>query len=145
MSTNRKCLSKILAEILWYSVMKIICHHQVGFKLRIQGLPDIRKSINKIHQIILLKWRTYYSLPKFWKTPWQHSILISSKNIHENRNDWIHSFCCCCCWERFTLSWHLCQSSSILYVGHCHNMAADEWCRSAPGIWPGHWSRVCEI
>ena len=26
-----------------------------------------------------------------------------------------------------------CQSSSILYVGSCHSMAADEWYRSAPG------------
>ena len=39
-----------------------------------------------------------------------------------------------CCWGRFTLSWHLCQSSSISYVGSHHSMA-DEWGRSTPRIW----------
>ena len=27
---------------------------------------------------------------------------------------------------------YLCQSSSVFYVGRCHSMAADEWCRSVP-------------
>ena len=35
--------------------------------------------------------------------------------------------------EDFALSWHLCQSSSILYIGHHHNMANHEWWRSTPG------------
>ena len=40
-------------------------------------------------------------------------------------------------WGRLSLSSHLCQSSSVLYVG-CHHSMAVEWSKSAPGI------RTCE-
>ena len=36
---------------------------------------------------------------------------------------------------RLSLSWHLCQSSSFLYVGCHHSMAWWAVCRSVPGIW----------
>ena len=38
-------------------------------------------------------------------------------------------------WGGLLLSWHLCQSSSILYVGWHHSMAWWMVCRSVPGIW----------
>ena len=44
----------------------------------------------------------------------------------------------CFSWGR-CLPWAniCCQSSSMLYVGHCHSMATDEWHRLHPGTKPG--------
>ena len=52
--------------------------------------------------------------------------------------DWPWAICCqssSFCWGRLSLSWHLCPSSSVSYVGRCHSMAWWAVCRSAPGTW----------
>lgn len=28
---------------------------------------------------------------------------------------------------------NICANLALLYVGHCHSMTADNWCRSTPG------------
>ena len=52
-------------------------------------------------------------------------------------------------WGRLLLSQHLCQSSSILYVGCCHSMACTIGVQvhsQDQNPWtPGRWSRTCKL
>ena len=52
-------------------------------------------------------------------------------------------------WGRLALRWHLCQSSSILYVGCGHSIAWWAVCRSMPRILNrrtlGSWSGACKL